>query len=64
MGSAVMKRVFYSVYPIEDKWGYKLTLDGKTVKDSSGFLTKKDAEVEGYKEKQRLVNKIQQGEIK
>jgi len=64
MGSAIMKRVHYTVYPAHPDWGYVLTLDGKKVRDTSGFLTKKDAEDAGYKEKQRLVNKIQQGDMK
>ena len=63
MASPWMKRVRFTSYPVGNEWGYVIHVDGKEVKKEKGFLTQKDADAAGYKEKQRFVIKLQQGKL-
>ena len=61
MASPWMKRVRFTSYLVGDGWGYVVHVDKKEAKREEGFPTEKEANAAGYKEKQRLVMKLQQG---
>jgi len=53
-----MKRVRYETVQEGDLFGYVVTVDKKKVAEGHGFATEQKASMEGYKEKQRQVNKL------